>query len=260
MVDYYVDGAHTGKFLTPSIPTRNWINNNQGYTCAVSRVPEYQLAKQYIYDVLKLNPSIFAHEYDCWYGLNNSHVEDRGGHRFLRPSLTAKFVLKQGLDKFYSYDWSYAYHGTKAAFVSSIIDNGLRMAGDTLKDGSVVPSSHGKVYGEGIYSSKMPQYSSLYAEVISYKKHYLQIIFMVRLNAKYVTSEGVEGKATVAMLGRDDIYKLYKGILEEKDTQYVVKNSKHVTLQALLVRVLDTHPQYGEYVELNNMLKDIDGY
>ena len=57
---------------------------------------------------------------------------------------------------------------------------------------------------------------------------------------------------------RDDIYKLYKGVLEENDTQYMTPDSKSVRLQALLVKVLDVHPDKGERKEWIDMLEAID--
>lgn len=255
---YQTSSIHTGEYLVPSIPRSIWLSNNEGYTCSVDKVPEYRLAKEYIDNELKISSSYFEHKHDCWYGVNNSHVELRGSHRYLRPSLCAKFILKSGMKKFYENDWSYGYHGTTLKNVKSILENGLKKAGDKLKDGTTVPQTNGGAYGPGVYSSKLPQYSSLYCDTVEYKGKFLQFIFLVRLNPIAVECGGAEGKVTKSMLGRDDIYKLYNGVIEEEETQFVVRNTYDVLLQGLLVRVLDRNPIYGEYVQIRNMLEEID--
>jgi hypothetical protein len=100
---------------------------------------EYKLAKEFLIAKGIYKEHYFQHQHDCYYLENNCHIEERGGHRYLRPSKCAKFILKQGMERFNSHEWGYAYHGTKVDNVVSIIENGLRPANSTLDNGYKIP-------------------------------------------------------------------------------------------------------------------------
>ena len=61
----------------------------------------------------------------------------------------------------------YCYHGTRCQFLPSIIANGLK-----------VPS--GNNVGTGIYSTKIPEYAQLYADIYQHKGKYYQVILLLR--------------------------------------------------------------------------------
>jgi hypothetical protein len=76
------------------------------------------------------------------------------------------------MKRFNSYDWGYAYHGTKIENVLSIIKNGLRPANSTLPNGQTVNMAHGNVYGDGIYTTRIPYYAECYAEPVEHKGNF----------------------------------------------------------------------------------------
>jgi hypothetical protein len=53
----------------------------------------------------------------------------------------------------------YCYHGTRAELLKKILHEGLR-----IPDGKEVKVRNGSAYGNGIYSTKIPEYAQLYAE------------------------------------------------------------------------------------------------
>ncbi|CAG8488650.1 21520_t:CDS:10, partial [Gigaspora rosea] len=136
----------------------------------------------------EFDESLFSHQDDCYYLSNYCHLENRGGHRYLRPSKCSKFVLKQGYHLFYNYDWTYSYHGTDPKNIKSILKYGLKKPG-SLAGNDEVRTAHGSKYGPGIYTSKVPLYAQLYAPMIKWGDKYFQTIFMVRQKLNSINSQ-----------------------------------------------------------------------
>ena len=106
----------------------------------------------------------------------------RGGHRFLRPSFCAKFVLKDAVrdkDLFKSEKKGYTYHGTKFEYLESIFENGLRPGGFALSDTKSVKKG-ADAYGAGVYTTKFPQYAEHYTDSIIVGDYYLRPILLCR--------------------------------------------------------------------------------
>ena len=121
--------------------------------------------------------------------------------------------------------------------------------GSKLTNGQVVNQAHGNIYGNGVYTTKIPLYAQLYATVESWKKWYVQTVVMVRQDPTTVWEKSCEGAKTRNMLGRDDFHVLYGGLVNENEIQFLAKDHKTIVLQAL-VKIHDVHPQYGEYKDV----------
>jgi hypothetical protein len=212
-------------------------------------------AIDFIRDYLQLDDSVFSHPDDCYYLNNYCHIEERGGHRYLRPSHCSKFVLMQGKHLFYNYTWSYSYHGTDPKNVQSIIKYGLKIPGNSAGSEKVV-IANGSAYGNGIHSAKIPLYAQLYAPCIKWRGKYVQTIFMVRKDAKRTDITDIEGCYTQCMIGRVDIHKLYDGKITSNEIQWMTKDESAVVLHALLIKVHDTDPvkDDGEYGKIAKIL------
>lgn len=232
--------------------------HNEGYLYGSSQLTKTQqhlFAIDFIRNYLKLNDSVFSHPDDCYYLNNYCHIEERGGHRYLRPSHCSKFVLQQGKHLFYNYEWSYSYHGTAPKNVPNIIQHGLKIPGNTA--GSVkVEVANGSAYGNGIYSAKIPLYAQLYAPCVQWRDKYVQTIFMLRKDAKRTNVTDIEGCYTQSMIGRNDIHKLYDSQIASDEIQWLTKDESAVVLHALLIKVHDTDPlrEGGEYHTVSQIL------
>ncbi|CAG8642450.1 892_t:CDS:1, partial [Ambispora leptoticha] len=207
---------------------------------------------------LQLDDSIFNHEDDCYYFDNYCHIENRGGHRYLRPSRCSKFVLKQGYHLFHDYKWTYSYHGTNSNNITSILQYGLKIPG-SLAGVNNVRSVNGSAYGAGIYTSKIPLYAQLYAPVIWWEGKYFQTILMVRQKSNSVDAQMVEGTYTTNRFGFEKLHKLYKGKIKSEEMQYVCFDENACVLHALLVKIHNNHPEYdgGEYYVVRNILDEL---
>ncbi|CAF3304907.1 unnamed protein product [Rotaria socialis] len=232
--------------------------HNEGYEYSsnkLSRNQRHSFAAEFIRDELKLDDSVFSHQDDCYYLNNHCHIENRGGHRYIRPSNCSKFILKQGKHLFSDYTWSYSYHGTASENVKNIITYGLKIPGHTA--GSMkVSVQHGSIYGAGIYSTKIPLYAQLYAPCIPWRGKYVQTIFMLRLNANKTQTVNAEGHYTAYMKGRTDIHLLYGGKIDYNEIQFMTPEDSAVVLHALLVKVHDSDPDSagGEYDKVAQIL------
>ncbi|POG65884.1 hypothetical protein GLOIN_2v1880277 [Rhizophagus irregularis DAOM 181602=DAOM 197198] len=213
---------------------------NEGYLYGkreLERNSDYTMSHKFIKEYLQLDDSIFSHHDNCYYLENYSHLEYRGGHRYLRPSKCSKFVLKQGHHLFYNYQWTYSYHGTNSKNIKSILQHGLKIPG-TLAGEQIVRMEHGSTYGNGIYTSKIPLYSQLYAPVIRWNGKYFQTILMVRQ--------------------RSDSIDVQEG--EANEMQYVCFDESSCILHALLVKVHDYDPMDsdgGEYRKISKILDNL---
>ncbi|CAG8643678.1 6472_t:CDS:1 [Funneliformis mosseae] len=229
--------------------------NNQGYLYGRRQLEsnsEYELSRKFIKEYLMLDDSIFSHMDNCYYLENYCHIERRGGHRYLRPSKCSKFVLEQGKHLFYNYQWNYSYHGTFTENVKSIIKFGLKKPGSRAGN-DIVKSKHGTVYGEGIYTSKIPLYAQQYAPTVKWLGKYIQTIFMVRQKPESIDFTNGERSYT---LGRRDIHKLYKGHISEEEIQFVCFEESSCVLHALLIKVHDKDPHSigGEDYKIKEIL------
>jgi hypothetical protein len=237
------------------------MSYSEGYLYGKSSLEQnanYTIAQKFIKEYLHLDDSIFSHQDNCYYLNNYCHTENRGGHRYLRPSKCSKFVLKQGLHLFYNYQWTYSYHGTNSENIKSIVQYGLKKPGSFV-GGKKIQNANGAVYGDGIYSSKIPLYSQLYAPVIKWNDKYFQTILMLRQKSDSIDPCEGEGTYTRTMLGLENLHKLYKGNISPDEMQYVCFDESSIVLHALLVKVHDNHPECydGEYYELNKILDKI---
>eukprot|EP01083_Nonionella_stella_P060256 157455_1 len=255
-VNGYSDSAHSGTRLkSKKIPPSVWNSNNEGYVYGsynLKKVANHQLALQFIKEKKFITETDYSHGDDCYYKKNWCHIEERGGHRFLRPSNCSKFVLKSGKKYFNKYNFQYAYHGTAVTNVGSIYQHGLRPSGTGLPNGQRVHKQNGNVFGNGVYTTKIPLYAQLYATPCRWKGKWVQTIWLVRQDPKTVLELGSEGKATKAVLRRDDFDVLYGGLLNKNEIQFLAKGNdyKSIVLQALLVKIHDVEPRSGEYKEV----------
>eukprot|EP01084_Bolivina_argentea_P231388 390241_1 len=234
-VNGYQDSAHSGvRLKSKDIPSGLWNANNEGYVYgshALNKAPQYQLALQFIKEKRFIADNEYSHSDDCYYLRNWCHMEQRGGHRYMRPSNCSKFVLKSGKKYFNQYNFQYAYHGTAVKNVSSIYQHGLVPSGSRLSNGRSVAQSHGNVFGNGVYTTKIPLYAQLYATVEQWKKWYVQTMFMVRQDPKTIDGYGSEGTATTSVLGRDDFNVLYGGLIDQNEVQFKATECKSIVLQ-----------------------------
>lgn len=232
--------------------------HNEGYEYGqhqLSKNKNHQLAADFIKNYLQLDDSIFSHADDCYYLDNYCHIEKRGGHRYLRPSCCSKFVLQQGKHLFYDYEWSYSYHGTHPKNVQSIVKYGLKIPGNNA--GNVkISVANGSVYGNGIYSAKIPLYAQLYAPCVQWQGKYVQTIFMLRKDAKRTNITDIEACYTASMIGRNDVHKLYDGQISSDEIQWVTNDESAVVLHSILIKVHDTDPTSngGEYYKVAQIL------
>ncbi|CAG8720383.1 7962_t:CDS:1, partial [Cetraspora pellucida] len=219
------------------------MSYNEGYlygTGALGRKSDYTLSRKFIKEYLQLDDSLFSHPDNCYYLSNYCHIENRGGHRYLRPSECSKFVLKQGYHLFYDYNWTYSYHGTDPKNIKSILQYGLKKPG-SLAGNKIVASVNGSMYGTGIYTSKVPLYSQLYAPMTSWEGKYFQTILMVRQKSNSIDPQEGEGTYTNSLLGCTDIHKLYSGKISSDEMQYVCFDESSCVLHALLIKIHDNH-------------------
>jgi hypothetical protein len=253
---------HSGKLLSGDIPLSVWQNNNQGYVYGrdLENVENHQLALAYIKEKNFCNDSQYSHEDDCYYLENNCHIEERGGHRYLRPSNCSKFVLKQGKHLFTDYSWLYSYHGTAPRNVRNIMTYGLAPSG-TIVGGKKVKQANGSVLGKGVYTTKLPLYAQLYAATEIWRGLHVQTLFLVRQRPESITQHGAEGCHTTNMIGRTDLHRLYGGLVGENEVQFVTSQwSGTIVLQALLVKIHTCDPSGpgGEYTQISRLLDRLD--
>jgi hypothetical protein len=248
------DSAQSGVMLRGDIPVDLWASENQGYV--MGGTPEHELARQYLNEKNFCPDSDFNHSLDCYYLKNHCHIEERGGHRFLRPSLCSKFVLKQSHAVFNNPSYLYSYHGTPSGNISSILQNGLRPGGSNL-NGTPISVRHGSAYGDGVYSSKMPLYAQLYAPCDEWRGYYVQTILLIRMPQSQVTTASIEACATASMIGRNDIHRLYGGLINANETQHCTQNWPTIVIQAIIVKIHRTPPQAsgGEYDNVRLLLE-----
>jgi hypothetical protein len=142
--------------------------------------------------------------------------------------------------------------------VKSILDNDLRVGGSVL-NGQKISIKNGGAYGNGVYTSKIPLYSQLYAPCEKWNGKYVQTLFMVRQPADSVTIYGCEGCYTMNMIGRYDIHRLYGGLVGANEVQFVTQDFKSIVIQAILVKIHDCPPDElgGEYFEVSKILDNI---
>ncbi|CAG8543849.1 23260_t:CDS:2 [Racocetra persica] len=216
---------------------------------SLERKSDYTVSYKFIKEYLQLDDSLFNHQDNCYYLTNYCHLENRGGHRYLRPSECSKFVLKQGSHLFYNYNWTYSYHGTDPKNIKSILQYGLKKPGSLAGD-KVVKLVNGQMYGTGIYTSKIPLYSQLYAPMTSWEGKYFQTILMVRQKPNSIDTQEGEGTYTTSLLGNAEIHKLYKGKISSDEMQYICSDESSCVLHALLIKVHDN--QYDEYHHLTD--------
>jgi hypothetical protein len=238
------------------------LKYNEGYVYGeddLKNVDEYKISFDFIIkNYLKLDEDLFSFEDNCYYLTNHCHIEKRGGHRYLRPSNCSKFVFKQGLKYFFNYEYLYSYHGTHPDNIKSIIDYGLKVPGSNVGD-KKINIVNGNVYGNGIYTSKLPLYSQLYAPVVEFKGYFIQTIFMVRQDPNAIKLSGIEGCYTANMIGRTDIHKLYDGEIKEGEVQFLTTDESANILHSLLIKVHSIEPTSypnGEYNKISQILDE----
>ena len=237
--------------------------HNEGYeygSRSLSANRQHLFAADFVRDYLELNDSVFSHPDDCYYLNNHCHIEERGGHRYLRPSHCSKFVFMQGKHLFNDPTWSYGYHGTSPENIKSIVKYGLKIPGNTAGNAKI-EVANGSAFGNGIYSSKIPLYSQLYAPCVQWRGKYIQTILMVRKDAKRTIVTDIEGCYTQSMIGRCDIHKLYGGKIAKNEIQWMTIDESAVVLHALLIKVHDNDPaaKGGEYENVAKILNEITG-
>ena len=135
----------------------------------------------------------------------------------MRASNCAKFIFKQGMKRFHSYEWGYAYHGTKVENVVSIIENGLKSGNTVLPNGTLIPMANGNAYGDGIYTSRIPFYAECYAPVVEYNGNFFQTVFLVRIDTNSLKLCGYcecGNRATIDTFGYPNIHELYGGLVK----------------------------------------------
>ncbi|RIA99408.1 hypothetical protein C1645_747240 [Glomus cerebriforme] len=235
---------------------------NQGYLYGRSeleRNSDYTISYKYVKEYLKIDDSMFSHPDNCYYLNNYCHIENRGGHRYLRPSKCSKFVLKQGYFLFNNYHWTYSYHGTDSSNIKSILKYGLKASG-SFAGKKKVESAHGTLYGDGIYTSKIPLYSQLYAPVTKWNGKYFQTILMVRQKSGSIDAQMGEGTYTTSFLRCRNLHDLYKGKISPDEMQYVCSDESSCVLHALLIKVHDKDPEYegGEYHKVSDILDSLN--
>ncbi|CAG8465188.1 11688_t:CDS:1 [Dentiscutata erythropus] len=226
---------------------------NEGYLYgagALGRESDYTISHKFIKEYLQLDESLFSYQDNCYYLSNYCHLENRGGHR----SKCSKFVLKQGYHLFYNYEWTYSYHGTDPKNIKSILKYGLKKSG-TFAGNNKIESAHGSAYGCGIYTSKVPLYSQLYAPMTKWGDKYFQTIFIVRQKPNSIDAQEGEGSYTKCMLNHTDIHKLYKGKISSDEMQYVCFDESSCVLHALLIKVHDNCDE--EYQKIINIVNSI---
>lgn len=251
-----VGSAQGGRILTPDA----WRQQNKGYLYGsdCSRHSDYKLARQYVKEKNFCDDSLFDHSLDCYYHENNCHIEIRGGHRYLRPSLCSKMVFRNSRAVFNDSSWLYSYHGTDPKNVKSILENGLTYPG--YSKGIGVSTAHGGAYGQGVYTSKLPLYAQLYAKCEKWKGKYVQTIFLVRQDPRSISVHGGEGCFTTSMIGRTDLHRLYGEHIKSNEIQFVTtKVDDNNIIQGLLIKIHETKPDQagGEYYEVSKLLDSI---
>ena len=251
-----VSSAQGGRILTP----KKWSSHNKGYLYGTdcSNYEKYRLAREYIKEKGFCDDSKFDHTLDCFYLENNCHIEKRGGHRYLRPSLCAKMVFKNSVSVFNDTSWLYSYHGTQIKNVKSILTNGLTYPGYSKR--IQIKANHGSRYGPGVYTSKLPLYAQLYAECDQWRGKYVQVILMVRQKPSSITQCGSEGCYTANMIGRTDIHQLYGGGISSDEVQFVTTVvEQNNIIQAMLIKIHDQKPDKpgGEYHDIARILDSI---
>jgi hypothetical protein len=254
------DSAQSGVQLRgTSLPVATWEKHNQGYTQNWDD-PKYKLAREYLAEKAFCPDSEFDHGLDCLYLDNFCHVEERGGHRFLRPSNCTKFVFRRSRSVFNDPTYAYSYHGTNSANVRSILTYGLRPGGSAV-DGRTIPMTNGACLGTGVYTSTIPLYAQLYAPVEHWRNYYVQTLFMVRQSGGNLEHYADEGCATQSLIGRNDIWRLYGGLFRANQTQMKTQRHDGIVIQALLVKIHDVHPMnnQGEYYKICDLLRELDG-
>jgi hypothetical protein len=234
------------------------LDYNEGYLYGSQELglePNYQLSKLFISEYLKLDENLFSFDDNCYYLKNYCHIEKRGGHRYLRASECSKFVLKSGKKLFYNDEWLYSYHGTDPKNIEKIIQYGLKVPGSKAGN-DTVEVANGNSLGVGIYTSKVPLYSQLYAPLVQWKGKYFQTLFIVRQDPKSVSQSSIEGCYTTSMIGRTDIHELYGGLVSENEVQLFSTDENAHVLHALLIKVHDSHPCYsgGEYSKIGEII------
>jgi len=261
----YHDSAHSGTRLkSTKIGLTLWLNNNKGYIygkSALSKVKKYELAMKFIKHKGFIPENDYSHSDDCYYLANHCHIELRGGHRYLRPSNCAKFVLKTGKKHFYSNTFQYAYHGTHPKNIASIYKNGLLPSGAKLNNGQTVACNNGNAFGNGVYTSKLPLYAQMYARTEKWNGKYYQTVLMLRQDPKTLTGQSSEHAATIShVIESENVGALYGDLINKEEVIFIAKEYKSIVIQALLVKVHDTNPESvgGEYYKIREMIRSLN--
>merc|ERR1711991_1277618 len=114
--------------------------------------------------------------------------------------------------------------------------------------------------GTGVYTSKLPLYAQLYSSPERWRGKYVQTVLMVRQDPRALEFSDAEGPPTAAMVGRDDLHRLYGGLVNRDEMQSIVRDeSSPIIIQALLVKIHDVDPTAsgGEYQQICSLLQSI---
>jgi hypothetical protein len=241
-----------------TLPVKLWGMNNQGFTQNTNS-PVYQLCRQYLSEMNFCDDSEFDHSLDCEYLDNFCHVEPRGPYNFFRPSKCTKFPLKKAAWVFADPKYRTSYHGTASCNVRSILRHGLVPAGEQA-GGQLIRKKNGEKLGYGVYTSPSPMYAQLYAPLECWRGKYVQTVLMVRQPARDIVTYSDEGCASVALIGRNDLWRLYGGVLSRGELQMKTTCYKEMVIQAVVIKIHDQDPTApgGEYYKVRAILSQVN--
>jgi hypothetical protein len=234
--------------------------NNQGYNQDWDS-STYKLARQYLAERSAWPDWKFNHEKDCVYLGNFCHMDYRGRQRFFRPSACVKFVLANAAWVFETPDYLTSYHGTESGNINSILSYGLLPAGETAGS-TVIPKKNGealRAIGRGVYTSRSPLYAQLYSPIEWWRGHPVQTVLMTRQPERDIHPYSDEGCASVSLIKRNDIWRLYGGSLRADELQMMTTNYRDIVIQAIIVKIHDQDPTTagGEYDRIRRCLSEI---
>ena len=157
--------------------------------------PRKKLCRDFL-DSLNLDEVYFNAEHDrCYCQLCAAHIPDvleqdfEHGHPYEVPKGWSGFGLhvprRANSNKNQMFvRWAVSFHGCPSTALATILEEGLKMAGDTLLDGTKLPNrlTRGGEHRIGLYTSPSIKYSELeiYTKPILWKGHTVRVVLQCR--------------------------------------------------------------------------------
>lgn len=134
------------------------------------------------------------------------------------------------------------------------------MPGGSTINGQKIPVRNDTVFGPGVYTSKLPLYAQLYAPFEEWRGKFVQTILMMQQRLESISKYGSEGSATTSIICRDDIHRLYGGLIKDDEVQFRTQDYSNIIIQAILLKIHQTKTDSsgGEYHRIVVLLESLD--